>query len=63
VITVDRSVLVTWRVEEELENTGCCGTSDGDASNVSDARFRARGAYWSALDAACGASDEEHRSV
>jgi hypothetical protein len=44
--------LLTWRLAEELESTGHGGASDGDASNASDARFRARGAYWTASDTA-----------
>jgi hypothetical protein len=52
--------LLTWRVVEELESTGHGGTSDGAASDASDARFRARGAYWTASDTACGAFDEKH---
>jgi hypothetical protein len=63
VITVDRPVLVTWRVAEELEITERCGASDGDASDASDACFRARGAYWTASDIACGAYGEEHRII
>jgi hypothetical protein len=63
VITIAHLVLVTWRVAEVLENTERCGVSDGDATKASDACFRARGAYWTASDAACGASGEEHRSV
>jgi hypothetical protein len=39
VITIDRPVLVTWRMAEELENTGRSGTSDGDASDAFDAHF------------------------
>jgi hypothetical protein len=50
-------------VAEELESIGHGGASDGAASDVSDACFRARGAYWTASDTACGASDEKHCSV
>jgi hypothetical protein len=39
-------------VAEELESTEHGGVSDGDASNASDVCFRARGAYWTASDAA-----------
>jgi hypothetical protein len=52
-----------WCVAEELESIGRGGASDGDASDAFDAHFQARGAYWTASDAACGAFDEEHRSV
>jgi hypothetical protein len=52
--------LPTWRTAEELESTGHGGASNGAALDVSDARFRARGAYWTASDTACGASDKKH---
>jgi hypothetical protein len=52
-----------WCVAEELESIGHGDASDGAASEASDARFRARGAYWTASDATCGASNEKHRSV
>jgi hypothetical protein len=50
-------------VVEELESTGHGDASDGAASDASDACFRARGAYWTASDTACGASDEKHWSI
>jgi hypothetical protein len=37
---------------EELESTEHSGVFDGDASDAFDACFLARGAYWTALDAA-----------
>jgi hypothetical protein len=48
---------------EELESIGHGGASDGVASDASDARFRARGAYWTVLDTVCGASNEKQWSV
>jgi hypothetical protein len=34
-----------------VESTGRGGTSDGEASDASDARFRAQEGYWTASDA------------
>jgi hypothetical protein len=36
---------------EALESTERGGVFDGEALDVSDARFRAQGAYWTASDA------------
>jgi hypothetical protein len=55
--------LLMWHVAEELESTGHSGVFNGVASDTSDVHFRAQGAYWTVSDTACGASDEEHRSV
>jgi hypothetical protein len=57
VITVDRPVLVSWRVAEELESTGRRGASDGGASDASVVRKTSLDAYWSASDAGVRASD------
>jgi hypothetical protein len=50
-------------VVEELESTGHGGAYDGAVSDAFDARFRARGAYWTVSDTTCGVSDEKHWSV
>jgi hypothetical protein len=63
VITVDCPVPSDVARGRRLESIGRGGASDGDASDAFDACFRARRAYWTASNAACGASSEEHRSV